>query len=240
MVSIVYTFGTGANNYNENNISKATYTDRIEWVHKNIDNILRMDKVFLNKAENRFVFAAFCLNMRELHLNSQFEVKLPIFLDATCSGIQHLAGLMQDIVLASKVNLIFSKNPLKAETGPSDIYNELRGPINDEIRKTGLIYPEYRSLNYVNLTRKMVKTPIMTRTYNVTRSGIRDQLMSNFEKIESKIKDVPTKWIVPSIIPGENGAPLTFKDINKIAEIIYDTIFKEYPTLSFIYNYFGS
>ena len=53
----------------------------------------------------------------------------------------------------------------------------------------------------------MVKTPIMTRTYNVTRSGIRDQLMSNFEKIESKIKDVPTKWIVPSIIPGENGAP---------------------------------
>ena len=84
----------GANNYNENNISKATYTDRIEWVHKNIDNILRMDKVFLNKAENRFVFAAFCLNMRELHLNSQFEVKLPIFLDATCSGIQHLAGLV--------------------------------------------------------------------------------------------------------------------------------------------------
>ena len=77
-----------------------------------------------------------------------------------------------------------------------------------KLEKLGaLIYPEYRSLNYVNLTRKMVKTPIMTRTYNVTRSGIRDQLMSNFEKIESKIKDVPTKWIVPSIIPGENGAP---------------------------------
>ena len=60
----------------------------------------------------------------------------------------------------------------------------------------------------------MVKTPghqdPMTRTYNVTRSGIRGAPNwgpSNFEKIESKIKDVPTKWIVPSIIPGENGAP---------------------------------
>ena len=40
------------------------------------------------------------------------------------------------------------------------------------------------------------------------------------------------------LFPVRMGPPLTFKDINKIAEIIYDTIFKEYPTLSFIYNYF--
>ncbi len=30
----------GANNYNENNISKAPYTDRINWVQENYENII--------------------------------------------------------------------------------------------------------------------------------------------------------------------------------------------------------
>lgn len=57
----------GANNYNENNISKAPYTDRINWVQENLDNILSMEPEFIQRAENKFVFASFCLTMRELN-----------------------------------------------------------------------------------------------------------------------------------------------------------------------------
>ncbi len=141
---------------------------------------------FIKRAENKFVFASFCLTMRELHKNSQYLVKLPVFLDATCSGIQHLASLIQDVELASKVNLIVKSPKLGIKIGPADIYNELRKPINEEIRQTGRENPAYINLAELDLDRKTVKTPIMTRTYNVTRTGIREQLMSKFKKQKDK------------------------------------------------------
>lgn len=54
----------GANLFNENNTSRASYDDRIKWVDNNMEQIVNMDKNFLIKAENKFTFAAFCLIMR--------------------------------------------------------------------------------------------------------------------------------------------------------------------------------
>jgi len=114
--------------------------------------------------------------MKELHYNKNIPVKLPIFLDATCSGIQHLAALIRDTDLALKVNLTA---PVK-DTGSEDIYESLRGPINEEIRRVGREDSKYSNLTMVELTRKNVKTPIMTKTYNVTQRGIQEQLISGF------------------------------------------------------------
>lgn len=80
-----------------------------------------MNKDFMLKAENKFCFAAFCLVIRELNLNPNYEVKLPVFLDATCSGIQHLAALIKDCSLASEVNLL-SKEGYNV---PADIYESM-------------------------------------------------------------------------------------------------------------------
>jgi len=118
-----YLYIYGANTYNEDNISKSTYEKRIDWTKENLENILSMNKDFMLKAENKFVFASFCLVMKELHYNKNIPVKLPIFLDATCSGIQHLAALIRDTDLALKVNLTA---PVK-DTGSEDIYESLRG-----------------------------------------------------------------------------------------------------------------
>ena len=71
------------------------------------------------------------------HILYKQEIKIPILFDATCSGIQHLASLIQDVELASKVNLIVKSPKLGIKIVPADIYNELRKPINEEIRKTG-------------------------------------------------------------------------------------------------------
>lgn len=86
----------GANNYNQNNINKDTYPKRIKWIKDNIENILKMEPEFINKAENKYVFTAFCLIMRNLQKDPNYKVKLPVFLDATCSGIQILAAIMRD------------------------------------------------------------------------------------------------------------------------------------------------
>jgi DNA-directed RNA polymerase len=69
--------------------------------------------------------------MRELDKNPNCLVRIPVFLDATCNGLQHLAALMKDKDLGAQVNLTkqvdFSK--------PNDLYTRLLKPINEEIRK---------------------------------------------------------------------------------------------------------
>jgi DNA-directed RNA polymerase len=90
-----------------------------------------LDKDLILSAESPFIFTSFCLNMREIHNNPNAIIKTPIFLDATCSGIQHLAGLMKDIELGSNTNLI----PSTIEDKPGDIYTLLLETINKAINK---------------------------------------------------------------------------------------------------------
>ena len=100
---------------------------------------------------------------------------------------------MKDTFLAEEVNLI----PKEGLEVPADLYETSpalfpllyrgpereRTPINEEIRKIGRENTLYSNLENVNLTRKDVKHPIMTKTYNVSPFGIKDQLISNFTKI---------------------------------------------------------
>jgi DNA-directed RNA polymerase len=157
-----------------------------------MDNILKMEKEFIMKAENRFVFSAFCLTMRELNKNPNFKVKLPVFLDCTCSGIQHLAAIMRDLQLATQVNLI----PQDDTSKMGDIYNSLKEPINELIRQEGRDNELFPNLKYVDLQRSDIKTPIMTKTYNVTVLGIKEQLISKFNKIKEGNEEL---FLVPSI-----------------------------------------
>jgi hypothetical protein len=82
-----YLYIYGANNHNQDNISKDPIPDRINWVIKNYDKIINLDRDLIISAENPFIFASFCLSMRELHINPNAIIKLPVFLDATCNGI---------------------------------------------------------------------------------------------------------------------------------------------------------
>jgi DNA-directed RNA polymerase len=60
-----YLYIYGANNHNENSISKESYLDRINWVKINYEQIINLDRELILSAENKFIFTAFCLNMRE-------------------------------------------------------------------------------------------------------------------------------------------------------------------------------
>lgn len=146
--------------------------------------------------------------------------------------------MIRDTDLAIEVNLI-SKN---LDIGPADIYETLKEPINEKIRRVGREEVGYFNLQHVNLTIKNVKTPIMTKTYNVSQRGIQEQLINSFTKdIEDKDKSKKIKKIhpnkinykVPSIFEGKT-VNLSLVDVNKIAEIIFNTIFKQYPGLKII------
>ena len=117
--------------------------------------------------------------MRELHNNPLAIIKTPVFLDATCSGIQHLSALLLDLELGISVNL----SPYKQEEGPNDIYSDLIDPINKAINRFGEENQNFNNLSLIKLNRKIIKTSIMTKVYNVSQYGIARQIES---KLESK------------------------------------------------------
>ena len=156
----------------------------------NIDKILNMEKDFLVKAENRFVFSAFCLLIRQLEKNPNYPVYLPVFLDATCSGIQHLSALIKDYELGSRVNLF---KVINKEDQIGDIYSDILGPINDEINRFGLGRDKtdsYYNFKFIKLNRSIVKQSIMTKVYNVTNYGIAKQLENKLAKVEMTLNDL--------------------------------------------------
>lgn len=102
------------------------------------------------------------------------------------------------------------------------------------IREEGKNNWLYSNLKYVDLQRNDIKTPIMTKTYNVTIIGIRDQLASKFKTIK-EFKE--TLYLVPAINKSKI-IKINESELLKIAEIINKAIFKTYPSLELIYNYF--
>ena len=67
--------------------------------------------------------------MIQIRNNDNYEVKFPIFIDATCSGIQHVAAMIKDFNLASNVNLIKQTPKEKVQ----DLYGKLLVYINNAL-----------------------------------------------------------------------------------------------------------
>jgi len=107
------------------------------------------------------------------------KVYLPVWLDATCSGIQHFATMLKDEELAISVNFI--SNPENKDK-VQDIYSEMIEPTHKRLREIYNQDPKYYKLGLVKLDRKLIKPSIMTRTYNVTVKGVANQLTASLEK----------------------------------------------------------
>lgn len=165
----------GANLHDENKISRAPYKDRIKWVDDNENNILNMDVDFIMKADSRFAFISFCLAYRRFKAGKR--VHLPIWLDATCSGIQHFATMLKDVELAKSVNVISDPNSSGLNEKVRDIYSEMIEPTYKKIKDFVDHNPSFFKLLNVNITRKLIKPTIMTRVYNVTVKGVCGQLI---------------------------------------------------------------
>ena len=92
----------GANCFG-NKLDKASFVDRIKWVEDNIENIKKFDNgILISKSENKLLFISFCFEFNN-YLNSlrenlpYFITHLPVQLDASCNGFQHLTFLIGDL-----------------------------------------------------------------------------------------------------------------------------------------------
>jgi len=187
-----------------------------------------MDINFLLLAKNKWTFIAFCLNMRKLEKCPNTIIYTPVFLDATCSGIQQLAALIGEAELGVDVNLKSQED----SSIPGDIYTKLLIFINKEVQNLGKANPLYSSLSEINLTREIVKKPIMTKTYNTTVMGKKESITNTVVTIK-----VGKQKLYGFLDKKGNIVLLTYREVLQIAKVIYGSIYIKYPGLKNIFDY---
>ena len=110
LTSIKYLEFYGVNCFGKDKMSDSA---KSKWTKDNLEDIIDYDNgILLNKAKDKLLFLAFCMEYKRYmeFLNNEtayeFHSYLPIQLDATCNGFQHLALLSNEETLFKELNLI--------------------------------------------------------------------------------------------------------------------------------------
>ena len=102
---------------------KVSLDDRVQWVNDNLDNILSyiedpMENTNWMKADKPFSFLAACYEIsmlsnwhRDGYATEDFPSCLPVYIDGSNNGVQHLVAMSQDLTVAHLVNLVPSELP---------------------------------------------------------------------------------------------------------------------------------
>lgn len=174
-------YGAGLYGYD-----KADLDDRADWVRRHRDEIRRVArapltskaKEFWCKADEPWCFLAFCFEWAAfLDHGPGYVSRLPVAMDGTCNGIQHLAALARDVETAQLVNLF----PNWAVNGREDIYTTVAVDLRETLKERANSDTFARQwLDYAleqdRIKRKLVKATVMTIPYGVTLTGCRDHI----------------------------------------------------------------
>jgi hypothetical protein len=213
--SINYLKIYGANCFG-NGLDKKSGNDRIKWIDDNIHDIIHFwNGKLIKKADSKLLFIAFCFEFKKFieEFNNDkpfFKTYLPIQLDATCNGYQHISMLGNDKILSENLNIKTSN----FENVPDDFYSIIglmvKEMISKEIEKSEYNdkLESYLRLNKISLHRNILKKCIMTIPYNVSRLQAIKYLKEgfDFDEVETnKRNKIKNNFIDANRIIEENG-----------------------------------
>ena len=160
---------------------KVSFEKRLRWVHEHereilafADNPLRPHR-FWDEADKRWMFLAACLEWKGYREQGpDFLSHLPVSMDGSCNGYQHLSAMGRDPIGGSATNLIPGDQP-------EDMYREVADHVIIHI----MIDAQYGSGDdrdaaqelLGKIDRYTVKHATMTTPYGVTRGTIYKQLL---------------------------------------------------------------
>lgn len=164
----------GANTYGEDKLS---IKDKHKWVLSNEGAVLLaasrpLDSDFWRKASEPWSFLAFCFEWKMYKDDpSNFKSKIPVALDGSCNGLQHLSAMLKDSIGGKEVNLT-------ANTKKEDIYTAVKdiaiAVIKEQNTRVGNRILEF------GIERSTCKRPVMIMPYAGTQSSCREYVMNDF------------------------------------------------------------
>ena len=155
-------------------LDKATMQDRIDWTRNNHDliDLIASDPEGTveewSQAEEPWCFLAATLEYSQCVIHKTKRTSgLPVSVDATCSGLQHLSALALDRTAAEMVNVVPTDKP-------SDGYAIVA-------EKAKEILPQHL---HPLMNRKLTKRTVMTTPYGVTENSARDYIRQELKGVE--------------------------------------------------------
>jgi len=196
-VHVANTFGMG----------KLPFKERVEWVHENREAILDSAERpleghrFWTKAEKPWRFLAAAFEWAGFTAEGPaFVSHLPVAMDGTCNGLQHLSALGRDPQGGHWTNL--SPGPK-----PQDLYQEVANRLRNRLEGSADRGDEVAKSWLPLCDRTLVKPATMTTPYGVTNQGIRDQLLSALRALG----DFTNPWAAASYL-----APILRESIGEV------------------------
>lgn len=254
MSSINYLKAYGANCYGVGGISRNSLNFKLKWIDENIDNILNYDNgILLEKAKDKLLFLSFCMEFKRFYdfytdeNSMEFYTYLPIQLDATCNGFQHMALLSNEETLFKELNIeLYSDKPRKKSNDeqPSDFYNFLlhrlkvlfeakldKGQVNDEKEKGG----SYERLNCFLWDRQNLKKSIMTIPYNSSTNSMKKYIAESLSFVEY---DGTYSWYTASNdTEADNKLTINNKDIFLLIRSLQNIITNDFEKIKKLGKY---
>lgn len=184
-----------------------TFSERLTWVAQYEEQILASAHVPLSrdqlwtKAKHPWAFLAACVEWAQYRNDGpECLSHLPVSMDGTCNGLQHLSALGCDEVTARATNVTPAPRP-------QDIYQQVAERAQLRVsadQMAGIV----EAHSWQSLDRALVKRATMTTPYGVTLRGIRDQLIEH------------CRALGPSRNPRED----TWKRSDYLAHVLQDSI----------------
>lgn len=197
----------GANCYGKG-IDKLPLPERRQWVNDHKQDIVEVANAnnprginFWEKAKDRWQFLAFCYDWTDYcNSTSRYVSHLPVYVDGTCNGYQHMAALMRSRNTGKLVGMA----PWEGEEERRDIYETAITFVETQVKENAIggdataqyilrvFAAKQNDESWLEFGRDLAKIPVMTYAYGSNQKGISDAL-------QEKIKD---KW-------GDSKIPLT-------------------------------
>jgi DNA-directed RNA polymerase len=125
------------------------------------------------EADKPWLFLRACIEMFNYYTTSdlsEFISYLPVTVDGSCNGLQHFSAILRDEIGAKAVNLIPSDEP-------EDVYEIVKEKVAEKVRTDpeAIVAPS-------DISRALVKRPVMTTPYGATLYGMREQIYEELKK----------------------------------------------------------
>jgi DNA-directed RNA polymerase len=166
--------------------NKVSFQRRVEWAYENEDAIIEFARNPLSEHQfwkidrHPWCLLAACREWEAYRrTGSGFESRLPILIDGTCNGLQHLSAMGRDPVVGKATNLIPGNEP-------EDIYRwvaDRASKENDARAQQG----KTEALEWAGkIDRGIAKVATMPAPYGITRQGIQEGLIAEIKEREER------------------------------------------------------